>query len=334
MNTTAVCIALVIFLGANTVLLKWVDRGTPNGVPYRYPIMQELFIAFGSSLCGIPAVLTGRKMFPTLGFDWRLLMVISALTVTSNVVIYYGLMLVGAATYLMLRSSLLIFTAVLASTSIGETILGKRQKLTKTQWVGILVSFTGIINIVPLEASTGESQTTVNVIGCSVVLAATFCLSIRYLLEEALVKSSNVDPLVLASWEGIIDGSVSLVWLFANSLLPSEYDFEDVYKIISVLSVSSRTLFGLLACSVCVLVFNPAGIYVSKVRSASYRLLLDSVRIAFVWTIAVILGWSAFYPSQLLYFCAIVVGFGIYHSSHHTHLKDNQSEDTPLLGQP
>eukprot|EP01060_Flectonema_neradi_P022360 TRINITY_DN30616_c0_g1_i1.p1 TRINITY_DN30616_c0_g1~~TRINITY_DN30616_c0_g1_i1.p1 ORF type:complete len:340 (+),score=62.00 TRINITY_DN30616_c0_g1_i1:98-1117(+) len=330
-NTLLVCISLVVFMGVNTVLLKWVDRSTPNGIPYRYPIMQELFLAFGSALCGIPGMLTGKRLFPAKPFNWTLLLTISILTVTSNVVIYYGLMLVGAPTYLMLRSSLLIFTAVMAASPIGEAILGMRQHICRIQWVGITLSFAGIVNIVPLEASTGESQTSVNTFGCFVVLLATVCLSLRYLLEESLVKSGNIDALMLASWEGIVDGSVSIVWLFANTLLPPEYDFEDIFKVTDLLSKSNQTLVGLLGCSLCVFIFNPAGIYVSKVRSASYRLLLDSIRIAFVWTTAVVLGWSAFYPLQLVYFCAIVGGFGIYHANHHTR-KERIDENTPLLG--
>merc|ERR1712216_240812 len=58
--------------------------------------------------------------------------------------------------------------------------------------------------------------------------------------------------------------------------------------------------------------FNVFGIKITTVLSGSHRMILDSMRTALVWSVALILGWETFHILQLVGFMVMLVGIALY----------------------
>lgn len=56
--------------------------------------------------------------------------------------------------------------------------------------------------------------------------------------------------------------------------------------------------------------FNFFGIKVTKVLSASHRVVADSLRSVFIWMVSLLFGWEAFIPLQIIGF--VVLSFGAF----------------------
>ena len=60
--------------------------------------------------------------------------------------------------------------------------------------------------------------------------------------------------------------------------------------------------------SVSLLLFNIAGVYITKLQSATHRSCVDATRQVLVWAHALLVGWERFNPLELLGYTLLLLG--------------------------
>ena len=60
--------------------------------------------------------------------------------------------------------------------------------------------------------------------------------------------------------------------------------------------------------SASLLLFNIAGVYITKLQSATHRACIDATRQVLVWAHALLVGWERFNPLELLGYTLLLLG--------------------------
>ena len=235
---------------------------------------------------------------------------------------YVGLTWTYAASFQMLRGSVIIFTGLLSVSFLGT-------KLHVHQWVGMLTVVTGLVLVgvgdyVYFNGAGGLEKNTV-VAGDLLIVLAQIIAAIQMTVEEKIIKKYQVPALQGVGWEGIFGFSVLAVLLFPMFFiplhLPASQDFwqdttrfEDTPDGLHQIVNSPKLLVATLGLIASIAFFNFSGLTVTKTMSATTRMVLDSVRTIFIWAFSLAVGWQNFEPLQPVGYIILFTGTCIYYN--------------------
>ena len=263
---------------------------------------------------------------------------------------YVGLTWTYAASFQMLRGSVIIFTGLLSVAFLGS-------KLLLRHWIGMILVIIGLVvvgvgDVVFTSGAQGYSPTLI-LAGDLLIVLAQIITAIQMTVEEKIIKKYEVQPLQGVGWEGIFGFSVLTVLLvpmfFIPWHLPASEDFwqettrfEDSIDAFHQIGNSWRIALASFGLIISIAFFNFSGLTVTKTMDATTRMVLDSVRTIFIWAFSLAIGWQTFEPLQPVGYIILFVGTCIYYNliimptyrwlaKKLCYYRDSGHEKTPLL---
>ena len=234
---------------------------------------------------------------------------------------YLALTWTYAASFQMLRGSVIIFTGILSVAFLGN-------KLKLHHWIGMVtvilgLAVVGIGDVVYFKGGQGLTKEYV-MAGDLLIILAQGIVAIQMTVEEKIIRKYEVPPLQAVGWEGIFGFSVLIILLFPMYFipwhLPASQDFwqdtirfEDSIDGLHQIFNSPLLLLSTLGLIVSIAFFNFSGLTVTQTMSATTRMVLDSVRTIFIWVVSLGLSWQAFEPLQPVGYFVLFVGTCIYY---------------------
>lgn len=270
---------------------------------------------------------------------------------------YLALTWTYAASFQMLRGSVIIFTGILSVTFLGN-------KMKWFQWVGMLIVILGLATVgtgdyIFFESGKVSMSKEMILAGDLLIIVAQGIAAIQMTVEEKIIKKYKVPPLQGVGWEGIFGFSLLLIFLipmyFIPWHLPSSQDFwqddirfEDAIDGVVQMSHSWQLILANLGLIVSIAFFNFSGLTITEKMNATTRMVLDSVRTIFIWAVSLILGWQAFEYLQPIGYAILFVGTCVYYDlifmpgirylmkklapgSYVQHVQDRNKEKEPLM---
>ena len=242
------------------------------------------------------------------------------LTATSTM--YLALTWTYAASFQMLRGSVIIFTGILSVAFLGN-------KLHIHQWIGMFTVMIGLVtvgvgDVVFFKDTTGGYDATLVLAGDLLIVLAQGISAIQMTVEEKIVKKYQVPPLQGIGWEGVFGFSVLIILLvpmyFIPWHLPASGDFwqtvprfEDSIDALLQIFQSKFLLLSTIGLIVSIAFFNFSGLTVTQTMSATTRMVLDSVRTIFIWSFSLIVGWQTFEALQPVGYLILFIGTCVYY---------------------
>jgi drug/metabolite transporter (DMT)-like permease len=252
----------------------------------------------------------------------------ATLDLVATGMMFYGLLVMDASMYQMLRGAMIIFSAI-----VSVPLLGK--KLYRFHWAGVLACVVGITCVGAsnlLNQSGGDSgpqgvTPEQSAMGIVLVLAAQAVQATQVVVEEKFLREVKMEPLMIVGFEGIW-GTLECIFLIFPliSFMPGEDNgkFEDTIDTLVMLSNSVDlqilVLVYIFSCST----YNIAGMAVTSSFSAVHRTMLEASRTAVIWSFDLIIhygvdksipfgeAWLPYSWLQMVGFFTVVAGQMIY----------------------
>lgn len=235
---------------------------------------------------------------------------------TATSIMYVGLNLTNAASFQMLRGSVIIFTGLLSVAFL-------RSILTVYRWIGMVsvvigLVIVGVADIVFHGADTGNRNGVIS--GDLLIIIASVVVSVQMVYEQKFVTKYNVHPLLAVGLEGMF-GTILLSLLLIPMYfirVPAPFTEDPAGRLENVLDAFDQIranlviLVALGGTIVSIAFFNFAGISVTKELNATTRMVLDSVRVLVIWAVSLAVGWQSFILLQLLGFAILIFGMCVY----------------------
>ena len=233
---------------------------------------------------------------------------------------YVGLTWTSAASFQMLRGSVIIFTGL-----ISVAFLGTRLKV--HHWFGMLIVIVGLLLVGvgdTIFTEQGGSFPDYVLAGDLLIVLAQVITAVQMTIEEKLIKKYKVPPLQAVGWEGIFGFfTVAIAMIpmyFISWHLPSTDDvwqmnirFEDAIDAFVMLGNNWKLLFASTGAVNSISFFNFAGLTVTSTMNATTRMVLDSVRTIFIWVFSLSISWQIFQPLQPVGYFILFVGTCVYY---------------------
>ncbi|KFD66655.1 hypothetical protein M514_02909 [Trichuris suis] len=322
----------------NTLAAKWADMLYSLGRPFSHPFLQSLCMFIGEFSClptfllikyirnrrrrsvdfasdetQLDASLDERPKFNVLIF---LPATLCDMTATS--IMYVGLTMTNASSFQMLRGATIIFTGIFSVAFLGMTL-----KLYK--WLGMLLVLCGLVivglsDLLFADISGDSADPKRMISGDLLILIAQIIIALQMVYEQRFVNKYNVPPLLVVGLEGlfgcILMTIICVCFYFVKAQPPFTIDpemrLENVPFAFRQIAANNLILFPILGLIVSIAFFNFAGISVTKEIDAPTRMVLDSVRVFFIWAVSLLAGWQYFVLMQLGGFFVLLFGMVVY----------------------
>jgi drug/metabolite transporter (DMT)-like permease len=234
-----------------------------------------------------------------------------------------GLIYTTASVYQMLRGAVVIFSAIVS-------IMMLRYRIKLFQWFALFTVVTGVA-LVGLSSLQGKTVQVTEpnpikvyqetddfiaaMIGIMMVLTAQVFTAIQFVLEEKIMTSYRVEPLMAVGLEGLFG---CLTILLAMPLLyvcfglshPGGF-FDFPYGWQQIWSHQGIWIASI-AIALSIAFFNWFGLSVTRSMSSVARATIDTCRTLFIWMVSLGLGWETFKWLQVLGFAVLVYGTFLY----------------------
>lgn len=241
---------------------------------------------------------------------------------TATSLMYAGQALTGASIFQMLRGSVIIFTAMVA-------VIFLKKRLPLFQWCSIFVVVTGVAIVgVQSVLESGSSGGSGSILGVLLIIGAQIIVAFQMNAQERFLTKFETPLLRLVGLEGIFGCIILGVLLVPMRYVTIDgYPIEDVADALTQIrnspgelttrpnwhwNVGNALVFASIGNIVSIAFFNVFGIAITKVLSASHRMVLDSVRTCVVWLFALIVAWETFHIVQLVGFVIMLFGIATY----------------------
>mmetsp|Transcript_83655 Transcript_83655/g.174978 ORF Transcript_83655/g.174978 Transcript_83655/m.174978 type:complete len:414 (-) Transcript_83655:322-1563(-) len=214
-----------------------------------------------------------------------------------------GMQYMDSAIWQMLRSAIIIFSALLS-----VTFLGKR--LPPYKWVAVAIVFVGLVLVGYASmmdpdspaGTTPESGGSEKAFGIALVVGAQLVSAFQMVFEEKLLTGSvKCSAKKVVGMEGLWGGFFMIIILILMSTLPGKDagHFEYTPQGLEMLAASPTLLVLIPTYMISIAFYNLVGITVGKRMSAVVRCLVDSCRTVVVWAVNLIIfyGFSETYGS-------------------------------------
>ncbi|KAL5484260.1 hypothetical protein EMCRGX_G020722 [Ephydatia muelleri] len=232
-------------------------------------------------------------------------------------ILYVGLTWTFAASFQMLRGSVIIFTGLLSVAFLGN-------KLKIYYWVGmVMVIVVGVGDYVFSGGDPGLDKNTV-LAGDLLIILAQIITAVQMTIEEKILKKYKTYPLQGVGLEGIFGFSVLDLLLIPMYFIPwylpqsssswqEHARFEDTIDAFKQLAYTPYVLVPSLGLVFSIAFFNFAGLTVTKTMNATTRMVLDTLRSIIIWVISLAVGWQKFEFLQPVGYIILFIGIWIYY---------------------
>ncbi|XP_014277436.1 solute carrier family 35 member F6 [Halyomorpha halys] len=329
-----IAIILVATGSINTISTKWANLmksvGSDNGEPreFNHPFFQACCMFFGEFLCllcfkaiyywlkrkqdgseDVHDLVKGNRNFNPFIF-----LPPAMCDMIGTSLMYVGLNFTFASSFQMLRGAVIVFVALLSVIFLG-------RKVTLKMWIGIVLTLSGlvVVGLCDVMYTSDDTPGGSNVIiGDLIIFGAQVVVAIQMVVEEKFVNGKDIPPLQAVGWEGIF-GFVTLCILlipFYFIHVPQATNphgaLEDLPDALYQIYNNFWIAIALTGTIISIAFFNFAGISVTKEMSATTRMVLDSVRILFIYLFSLCVKWQEFHELQILGFVLLIIGMAIY----------------------
>eukprot|EP00929_Paragymnodinium_shiwhaense_P109856 TRINITY_DN7641_c0_g1_i1.p1 TRINITY_DN7641_c0_g1~~TRINITY_DN7641_c0_g1_i1.p1 ORF type:complete len:411 (-),score=78.82 TRINITY_DN7641_c0_g1_i1:382-1614(-) len=240
----------------------------------------------------------------------------AAMDIGGTGTMYCGLCLSSASVFQMLRGSVVIFTSILSVTWL-------KRKIHSFQWFAVALVAAGI-TIVGLSSVLGTSKSgddgkdaTSVLLGDVLIVLAQIMTALQMCTEEKLMAKYHTPTLKAIGMEGLFGLLFTCIALVPMYFIQIDgARFENVPDALAQLGNNPMMIFGLCCNMLSIAMFNNAGISVTRVLSATHRMVLDSVRTVIIWIVSLAIpGWeeiNMWTLVMLVGFLMLAVGTGVY----------------------
>jgi drug/metabolite transporter (DMT)-like permease len=322
--TNTLFISGLLFCGTlNVFLTKYQDtvciencNNETEAVYFNQPMLQTLNMFIGEILCLIIFYFKKKEnyiqlsetteteiettdSYETSSKNYILLLFPALCDTLSSTLMNIGLIFVSASMYQMLRGSIVIFTAIVSVLFLNQTYNLKK-------WSSLFIIFLGLV-IVGLS-----HEIDTNFIGICLILLAQIFTATQYVLEEKILLSYNISPLLAVGLEGffgtIVISSLIIICELSNfnfgskdSIITGIYQlgYPQIYipSIIIIFSIS---------------LFNWLGLNITKNISSTSRATIDISRTVLIWSISLLLKMEIFMWLQAFGFIVMISGIMLF----------------------
>ena len=302
----------------------------PSLHPFLLPLLQAVLMFLGEMSCFLVFKIwyyyhvVAKKDLEKFGpqkFNPLIWSIPAMCDLCATSTMYLGLTWTYAASFQMLRGSVIIFTGLLSVAFLNT-------KLKLYQWIGMFtviigLALVGIGDVVFFKGGQHMEKNTV-LAGDLLIILAQGIVAVQMTVEEKIIKKYQVPALQGVGWEGIFGFSVLTILLFPMYFtpwhLPASSDFwqdtvrfEDAIDGIYQIGNSWQLLVSTLGLVFSIAFFNFSGLTVTKTMSATTRMVLDSVRTIFIWVFSLSIMWQSFEALQPVGYFMLFVGTCIYY---------------------
>jgi len=225
-------------------------------------------------------------------------------TVLNNI----GLILTSVSVYQMLRGSVVLFTS-LASRLLLKTRFTTKQ-LQGLVMVAIGVCFIGMANTAFSDKPYDPHYAPWPALGNVLILISQALMAGLFVSEETVMKAEKVPPMQMLGWEATLGATLTFSFMCVALVLPGDDagHLENMVHASLQMVHSPTVLFSVLTMALALLCFNIAGVYITKLQSATHRACVDATRQAVVWIHALLVGWEEFSLMELCGYAILVLG--------------------------
>ena len=313
-------VVLVVAGSANTITCKLAFNTQSRGLygpelkPFEHPYVMTSCLFLGEIGCllvfRLNQAYTGRsgghtkKHLPGYAFALPACCDLIGTSIT-----YIGLTMTTASTYQMLRGSVIIFTGLISSVYL-------KRKQMAFHWVGMLLVVAGaaVVGLASMLQAGQVASASSPLFGNFLVVFSQLFTALQMCLEERFVAGYNVPALVAVGNEGIwglLGLCCSLAVLQRVTFAGGQPVENSVEAFVQVCN-NPQLLILMAANALSVAFFNYSGVSVTKSSSASYRMVIDSLRTVVIWVFDLALGGAVFHPLQVVGFGLTLTGASVY----------------------
>eukprot|EP00656_Telonema_subtile_P039914 TRINITY_DN449_c0_g1_i5.p1 TRINITY_DN449_c0_g1~~TRINITY_DN449_c0_g1_i5.p1 ORF type:complete len:421 (-),score=87.63 TRINITY_DN449_c0_g1_i5:192-1454(-) len=314
----------------NTLSTAWADRTYADGRNGHYQFDHPFFQAAGMFLGELSCLfvfyisvwqmrskgtLTPEEDPKNHTWSPTIFMLPAVCDMTGTSLMYVGLTMTSASNFQMLRGSVVIFTGILS-------VVFLKRKLKKFHWFSMFLVLIGVAIVglggllVKTDSGDDSKSSSKMMLGNMIIVGAQMVTAVQMCVEEKFLGGHNIPALAAVGWEGcwgLLFISVVLVIMYFIPDSSHHTDrFEDSYDALVQMSNSWKISVAICGNIVSIAFFNYFGISVTKVMSASHRMVIDSVRTLVIWGFDLALGWDKFSPVQLVGFAILLAGTVFY----------------------
>ncbi|TMW60158.1 hypothetical protein Poli38472_000200 [Pythium oligandrum] len=206
-----------------------------------------------------------------------------------------GLLWVSSSVYQMARGSVIIFSAVLSVKYMNKRLYAYHYMSILIVGVSVvLVGWAGTSS----SASDTDDSTANAILGLSFIIGAQLLMAVQIVVEEHMMVSLNVSPLLLVGWEGLWGLIFFVVLAPVLTLTPGgtsaiskmwHEDFEDSF--VKLWNSPIQLLLSVLSVIV-VAVLNVTANYVTKHLAAVMRSIIETLRTLGVWIVDLLIVYA------------------------------------------
>ena len=239
-------------------------------------------------------------------------------------IMYVGLTWTYAASFQMLRGSVIIFTGLLSYAFLGN-------KLKIHHWVGMIAVII-IIGLVVVGigdyvyfngGGSGLDKNTV-LAGDLLIVLAQIITAVQMTVQEKILRRYKIQPLQGVGLEDIFGFSTLTILLIPMYFIPwhlpqsssswqERKSFEDTIDAFNQWGYSRQVLIASLGLVFSIAFFNFAGLTVTETMNATTRMVLDTLRSIIIWVISLGVGWQKFELLQPVGYVILLAGIWIYY---------------------
>lgn len=263
---------------------------------------------------------------------WFLLIIPSIFDLCGTALASIGLLYINVSVYQLVRCTLIIVTALLKATVLG-------QRLSGYMWFGILINTIAMVvvssvsffpeatgELVSEAASTAAKDAR---FGLLFIILSCFVQGSQYVFEEKVMAVDNAPPLIVCGMEGVWGCLLMLTVVFpVCSYLPGndKGSYENVWDAWVMFQNSTAVQAVLWAFVVTVFFYNVLCIYITFLLNSIWHAILDNFRPVSVWATDLALyyvftngrfgeTWTFFSWIQLGGMMLLFVGTAVYNGS-------------------
>ncbi|KRZ97915.1 Solute carrier family 35 member F6 [Trichinella sp. T8] len=277
------------------------------------------------------------KLVDRQKFNFLIFLPATLCDMTATSIMYIGLTMTNASSFQMLRGATVIFTGIFSVAFLGMT-------LAVFKWIGMFLVLCGLIVVgvsdMMFSSSSAEisdpnrmisgnfvisiMQTTLinYILGDLLIVIAQIVIALQMVYEQKFISKYNVAPMLAVGLEGLFGVILMTVvcicfyWIKVPATFSTDPDgrLENVLDAVHQIEDNMLILLPIIGLIVSIAFFNFAGISVTKEMNATTRMVLDSVRVFFIWGVSLIAGWQSFVLLQLGGFAILLIGMFVYNN--------------------
>ncbi|CCA66794.1 hypothetical protein PIIN_00557 [Serendipita indica DSM 11827] len=317
------------------------DPDPSKHVYYEQPVWQTIQMFVGELGCFLPVLFAllrhrgyqqaetdpTKTQRPMKGWKFLLFWLPALCDLTATTLMNVGLIYTPVSIYQMTRGALVLFVGIFS-------VVFLKRRLYSYQWFAMSVVVAGVAvvglsgsltkqslgdqgNLVP-RAEEEQPNDVAVVIGIFFVLFAQIGTAIQFVLEEKIMGTYSVTPLVAVGFEGLFGLLTILIASPTFVFLKSKSEFFDLPRGWHQTVDNPAVIGSSFIIALSIGLYNFVGLSLTKYASSTMRSIIDTCRTITIWIVSLGLGWEVLvWPWSLLQvfgFSLLVYGTFLFNS--------------------